>query len=168
MCHRCRISRNWLQLPCAFLIDCGIVRCVPTLMSLLLNKVRVWLATASVRTSSALLLILAVFIWNVEVWKPATFFDRYQDHAIYFSSSQALAQHQGYVLPSFPGVPLQPKYPVLHPLLLSGVWKAWPEFPNNVIWAIRLTECFWCLALLRTFFLLRCVAGQSSTADPHG
>jgi hypothetical protein len=133
-------------------------------MSLLLNKVRVWLATPSVRTSSALLLILAVFIWNVEVSKPATFFGRYQ--AIDFSSAQALAQHQAYVLPSFPGVPLQPKYPVLYPSLLSGVCKAWPEFPNNVIWAIRLTECFGCLALLCTFFLLRCVAGQSRVPPP--
>jgi hypothetical protein len=135
-------------------------------MSLLLNKVRVWLATPSVRTSSALLLILAVFIWNVEVCKPATFFGRYQDDAIHFSSAQNFAQHQGYVLPSFPGVPLQPKYPVLCPLLLSGVCKAWPEFPSNVIWAIRLTECFWCLALLCTFFLLRCVAGLGRVPPP--
>jgi len=133
---------------------------------LLLNKVRVWLATPSVRTSSTLLLIPALFIWNVRVWKPATFFGRYQDDASYFSSGPALARHQGYILTSFPGVPLQPKYPVLYPLLLSGVCKAWPEFPNNVIWVIRLTECFGCLALLCTFFLLRCVAGQGRVPPP--
>src|SRR6266404_9909290 len=107
-------------------------------MSLLLSRVRVWLVTPTARACGALLLILAIFIWNVESWKPATFFGRYQDDAVYFSSAQALARHQGYILPSFPGVPLQPKYPVLYPLLLSGVWKAWPEFPNNLIWAIRL------------------------------
>jgi len=127
-------------------------------MSLLLNKVRVWLVTPSAHASGALLFILAIFIWNVESWKPETFFGRYQDDAVYFSSAQALAQHQGYILPSFPGVPLQPKYPVLYPLLLSGVWKAWPEFPNNLIWAIRLTEAFGCLALVCTFSLLRCIA----------
>jgi hypothetical protein len=127
-------------------------------MSLLLNKVRVWLVTPSAHASGALLFILAIFIWNVETWKPETFFGRYQDDAVYFSSAQALAQHQGYILPSFPGVPLQPKYPVLYPLLLSGVWKVWPEFPNNLIWAIRLTEAFGCLALLCAFFLLRCMA----------
>jgi hypothetical protein len=109
--------------------------------------------------SLGLLFILALFVSNVEAWKPATFFGRYQDDAVYFSSAQALAQHQGYILPSFPGNPSRPKYPILYPLLLSGVWKLWPEFPNNLIWAIRLTEAFGCLALLCTFSLLRCVAG---------
>jgi hypothetical protein len=122
-----------------------------------LNRACSWIASTSARACGALLLILAIFIWSVETWKPKTFFGRYQHDAIYFSSAQDLAQHQGYILPSFPGVCLQPKYPVLYLLLLSGVWKAWPEFPNNVIWAIRLTECFGCLALLRTFSLLRCV-----------
>lgn len=134
-------------------------------MSLLLSRVRVWLVTPSARACGALLLILAIFIWNVESWKPATFFGRYQDDAVYFSSAQALAQHQGYILPSFPGVPLKPKYPVLYPLLLSGVWKVWPEFPNNLIWAIRLTEVFGCLALLCAFFLLRFLAGIGRTTS---
>lgn len=119
----------------------------------------------SVSVSMVLLFILALFISNVEAWKPTTFFGRYQDDAVYFSSAQALAQHQGYVLPSFPGKPSRPKYPILYPLLLSGVWKLWPEFPNNLIWAIRLTEAFGCLALLCTFFLLRCVAAFGRVAS---
>jgi hypothetical protein len=124
-----------------------------------LNWARKWLFTRSAGASGALLFILVIFIWNVESWKPETFFGRYQDDAIYFSSAQALAQHRGYILPSFPGISAQPKYPILYPLLLSGVWKVWPEFPNNVIWAIRLTEAFGCLAFLCTFFLLRGVTG---------
>jgi hypothetical protein len=48
-----------------------------------------------------------LFIWNVESWKPETFFGRYSDDALYFSTAQALAQHQGYILPSFPGRPLR-------------------------------------------------------------
>jgi hypothetical protein len=128
-------------------------------MSLLLNKVRVWLVSASPRTSGSLLLILAIFIWNVESWKPETFFGRYSDDAIYFSTAQALAQHQGYILPSFPGRPLRPRFPILYPLLLSGVWKLDSNFPENLAWAIRLTEGFGCLLLLCTFFLLRCIAG---------
>jgi hypothetical protein len=124
-----------------------------------LNLLRVRSVTPSIAASGAMLLVLALFISNVEAWKPATFFGRYQDDAVYFSSAQALAQHQGYILPSFPGKPSRPKYPILYPLLLSGVWKLWPEFPNNLIWAIRLTEAFGCLALLCTFFVLRCVAG---------
>jgi len=106
-----------------------------------------------------LLLILAIFIWNVESWKPATFFGRYQDDAVYFSSAQALAQHQGYMLPSFPGKPLRPRFPILYPFLLSGVWKLAPQFPGNLVLAIRLTEGFGCVILLCTFLLLRSIAG---------
>jgi hypothetical protein len=106
-----------------------------------------------------LLLILAIFIWNVESWKPATFFGRYQDDAVYFSSAQALAQHQGYILLSFPGKPLRPRFPILYPFLLSGVWKLAPQFPGNLVLAIRLTEGFGCVILLCTFLLLRSIAG---------
>jgi hypothetical protein len=123
------------------------------------NLLRVWSITPSSATAGALLLILALFISNVEAWKPTTFFGRYQDDAVYFSSAQALAQHQGYILPSFPGKPLRPRFPILYPLLLSGVWKLDPEFPGNLIWAIRLTEGFGCVVLLCTFFLLRCIVG---------
>jgi hypothetical protein len=127
-------------------------------MSLLLNKVRVWLVTPSVCASGALLLILAVFIWNVESWKPETFFGRYADDALYFSCAQALAQHHAYILPSFPGRPLRPQVPILYPLLLSGVWRLNPRFPENLVWAIRLTEGFGCVVLLCAFFLFRCIA----------
>jgi hypothetical protein len=72
-----------------------------------LNQVRKWLVTHSAVASVALLFILAIFIWNVESWKPETFFGRYSDDALYFSTAQALAQHQGYILPSFPGRPLR-------------------------------------------------------------
>jgi hypothetical protein len=129
-------------------------------MSLLLNKVRVWQVTPSVCASGALLLILAVFIWNVESWKPETFFGRYADDALYFSCAQALAQHHAYILPSFPGRPLRPQVPILYPLLLSGVWRLDPRFPENLVWAIRLTEGFGCVVLLCAFFLFRCIAGM--------
>jgi hypothetical protein len=123
-----------------------------------LDQVRKWLVTPSVVASAALLFILAIFIWNVESWKPETFFGRYSDDALYFSTAQALAQHQGYILPSFPGTPLRPQVPILYPLLLSGVWRLDPRFPENLIWAIRLTEGFGCVALLCAFFLFRCIA----------
>jgi len=122
-----------------------------------LNRLHAEPLARSVSVSLVLLFILALFISNVEAWKPATFFGRYQDDAVYFSSAQALAQHQGYILPSFPGKPLRPRFPILYPLLLSGVWKLNPEFPGNLIWAIRLTEGFGCVLLLCTFFLLRCI-----------
>src|SRR5216683_230669 len=143
-----------------FLPDCAFVRALSTLMALnSLNQVRKWLVTPSAVASVALFFVLAIFIWNVESWKPETFFRRYSDDALYFSTAQALAQHQGYILPSFPGRPLRPQYPILYPLLLSGVWKLDPKFPENLVWAIRLTEGFGCVVLLCLFFLLRCIAG---------
>src|SRR6266853_4182857 len=98
-----------------------------------LDQVRKWLVTPSAGASVTLLLILATFMWNVESWKPEIFFGRYQDDAVYFSSAQALAQHQGYMLPSFPGKPLRPRFPILYPFLLSGVWKLAPQFPGNLV-----------------------------------
>ena len=127
--------------------------------NLSLNRLPVWFTAPSASTAVALLFVLALFVSNVEVWRPATFFGRYSDDALYFSSAKALAQHQGYILPSFPGRPLRPKYPILYPFLLSGVWKLDSKFPENLVWAIRLTEGFGCLLLLCTFFLLRCIAG---------
>jgi hypothetical protein len=123
------------------------------------NRSRAWSFAGTVIPPLALLLILALFISNVEAWNPATFFGRYADDALYFSCAQALAHHRGYILPSFPGMPLKPQVPILYPLLLSEVWKISPQFPENIIWAIRLTEGFGCLALLCTFFLLRRIAG---------
>ena len=124
------------------------------------NRLRVSLVTPSVGVAVALLFILVLFISNVEVWKPSTFFGRYQDDAVYFSSAQALAQHQQYILPSFPGPPLRPRFPILYPLLLSGVWKLDSNFPGNLVLATRMTEGFGCMLLLCAFFLLRCIAGM--------
>ena len=124
-----------------------------------LSRLRVVLVTPSVGTAVALLFVLVLFISNVEVWKPPTFFGRYQDDAVYFSSAQALAQHQQYILPSFPGPPLRPRFPILYPLLLSAVWRLDSNFPGNLVWATRMTEGFGCVVLLCTFFLLRCIAG---------
>src|SRR6266853_2101801 len=144
-----------------FLPDCAIVRALSTLMALnSLNQVRKWLITPSAVASVALLFILAIFIWNVESWKPETFFGRYSDDALYFSTAQALAQHQGYILPSFPGRPLRPQVPILYPLLLSGVWRLDSRFPENLVWGIRQTEGFGCAVLRCAFFLFRCSAGM--------
>jgi len=140
--------------------DCVIVRGLPNPMAFgSIKQLRVRLVTPSVGVAVALLFILVLFVSNVEVWKPATFFGRYSDDAVYFSSAQALAQHQGYVMPSFPGRPLRPKYPIFYPLLLSKIWKLDRQFPENLIWAIRMTEGFGCVLLLCTFLLLRCIAG---------
>jgi hypothetical protein len=99
--------------------------------------------------------ILAIYIHNVERWRPTVFFGRAHDDGIYFSTAKALAQGQGYLLISFPGTPPQTKYPILYPYLLSWVWKLDPSFPDNLKPAIRLTEFFGCWTLVAAFLLLR-------------
>ena len=99
--------------------------------------------------------ILLVYMFNVERWHPVSFFGRFHDDSIYFSTAKALAQGQGYRLISFPGSPPQTKYPILYPWLLSWVWTHYPSFPANLKPAIHLTEFFGCWSLIATFLLLR-------------
>src|SRR5215469_5952845 len=108
--------------------------------------------------------ILALYLFNVERWRPQAFFGVYQDDSVYFSTAKALAQGQGYTLISFPGSPPQTKYPILYPWLLSGVWKLNPRFPENLKLAIHLTEFFGCWTLIVTFLLLRRLEGLSEWA----
>ena len=108
--------------------------------------------------------ILLVYLFNVEHWKPSTFFGIYQDDSIYLSTAKALAQGHGYVLISFPGTPPQTKYPILYPWLLSGIWRMNPAFPRNLTAAIHLTEFFGCWTLVAVFFFLRRLEGLSEWA----
>ena len=68
----------------------------------------------------ALLLILVAYVVSVIRLHPTNFFGLFEDDSIYFSSAKALAQGQGYVLPSVPGTPPATKYPILYPLILSS------------------------------------------------
>ncbi len=54
------------------------------------------------------------------------------DDGIYLVTAKALATGKGYAIISLPREIRQTKYPVLFPLLLSGVWRINPEFPSNV------------------------------------
>jgi hypothetical protein len=57
----------------------------------------------------------------------------YHDDAIYVITAKALAQGEGYRLINLPNCPLQTKYPILYPALLSIIWKIWPSFPQNLL-----------------------------------
>ena len=57
----------------------------------------------------------------------------YHDDAIYVITAKALAQGHGYRLIDLPNAPLQTKYPILYPALLSIIWKIWPSFPENLL-----------------------------------
>jgi hypothetical protein len=57
----------------------------------------------------------------------------YHDDAIYVITAKALALGKGYRLIDLPNSPLQTKYPILYPAVLSIIWKIWPSFPENLL-----------------------------------
>jgi hypothetical protein len=59
-------------------------------------------------------------------------FGFYHDDGIYVVTAKALATGKGYRIISLPGEPIQTKSPPLHPLLLSVIWRVYPEFPGNL------------------------------------
>lgn len=62
----------------------------------------------------------------------AAYFGLYHDDGLYLVTSRALAEDSGYRIISLPGCPLQTKYPVLYPFLLSLLWRLHPHFPDNL------------------------------------
>ncbi len=56
----------------------------------------------------------------------------FQDDGLYWVCAKSLARGAGYRIESLPGTPYQTKYPPLFPLLLAGVWKLNPSFPDNL------------------------------------
>jgi len=86
----------------------------------------------------------------------------FHDDGIYAATAKSLAEGHGYRIPSVPGFPAQTKYPILYPLLIAGVWKLAPTFPDNVD-ALRLvsalaTVCF----LVGSAHLHRELTGEES------
>ena len=58
----------------------------------------------------------------------------YHDDGVYLVTARALAEGEGYRIISLPDEPVQTKYPVLFPFLLSLIWRAFPSFPDNLLW----------------------------------
>ena len=48
----------------------------------------------------------------------------YHDDGVYLVTARALAEGEGYRIISLPDEPVQTKYPVLFPFLLSLIWRA--------------------------------------------
>jgi hypothetical protein len=113
----------------------------------------------TLRNAAILLCICGAYLFNVQRWHPETFFGRFHDDSLYFSSAKALSQGQGYVIPSFPGAPPQTKYPIVLPWLLSWIWKWNPSFPQNLTSATWIIEFFGVWALIASFLLLKKLPG---------
>ncbi|MBS1826847.1 MAG: glycosyltransferase family 39 protein [Acidobacteria bacterium] len=56
----------------------------------------------------------------------------FHDDGVYIVTAKALAEGKGYRIISLPSEIPQTKYPALFPILLAGVWKWNPNFPENV------------------------------------
>ncbi|MGD0201497.1 MAG: hypothetical protein ABSD27_12165 [Bryobacteraceae bacterium] len=54
------------------------------------------------------------------------------DDALYWVSAKSIAEGRGYRIASLPDEPFETKYPPLYPLLLAGVWRLNPAFPENL------------------------------------
>jgi hypothetical protein len=86
--------------------------------------------------------IVGAYIVSIVRLHPTNFFGFSEDDAIFLSSAKALAEGKGYILPSIPSNPPATRYPILYPLILSGVWRWNPSFPANLRDAIAVTVAF--------------------------
>jgi hypothetical protein len=103
--------------------------------------------------------ILAVYVVSVIRINPQDLFGIKQDDSLYFSSARALANQNGYILPSVPGGLIATKYPVLYPWILSWVWRWNPSFPSNLRDAVGITVAFGVIFLVCVFVFLRRLEG---------
>jgi 4-amino-4-deoxy-L-arabinose transferase-like glycosyltransferase len=78
----------------------------------------------------AISLVVAALLYFAVMTR--TRFGAYHDDGIYVTTAKALAQGEGYRIISLPYEPAQTKYPPLYPFLLSLIWRAYPEFPQNL------------------------------------
>ena len=105
--------------------------------------------------------VLLVFVVLVVRIHPTNFFGLTEDDSIYFTSAKALAQGQGYTVPSVPGKPAATKYPILYPWMLSCVWRWNPSFPSNLRVAIGMSAAFGAIFLCLAFCFVRELKGFS-------
>jgi 4-amino-4-deoxy-L-arabinose transferase-like glycosyltransferase len=85
----------------------------------------------NVKTLALIFILTAAGIFYIRVLDPETF-GLYGDDGVYVATAKALATGQGYRIASLPYEPMQTLYPPLFPFLLSLIWKAYPQFPENL------------------------------------
>jgi hypothetical protein len=78
----------------------------------------------------------------------------WEDDGVYLATSKAIADGLGYRHPELPGTPLQTKYPIAYPALLSLIWKLAP-FPQNVAHAQALNVLLLAAGGWLAYLLLR-------------
>ncbi len=76
--------------------------------------------------TALLVLLLGLVIW--EPFPPGI----WHDDGVYVMLGRSLARGEGLRYLGVQGAPLAPKFPPVYPLLLAGVWRVFPSFPENV------------------------------------
>jgi hypothetical protein len=84
----------------------------------------------------------------------------FHDDDIYLVTAKSLAEGTGYKIVSLPSAIPQTKYPPLFPVLLAGVWKILPRFPENTF-ALKLVPLLSMLGWLSlSYIILRRISGS--------
>ena len=81
---------------------------------------------------AVLVLAGALLVWAYAICISLPSAGVFHDDGIYVVTARALAEGQGYRIISLPESPLQTKYPILFPWLLSLIWRIAPAFPDNL------------------------------------
>jgi hypothetical protein len=95
--------------------------------------------------------VTLVAIATITPWPVGAF----QDDAIYTVLAKALATGEGYRLINLPGSPHATHYPPGYPLVLAGLWRIWPSFPDNIVLFKFANAVFLGLASLGVYALAR-------------
>jgi len=77
----------------------------------------------------------------------------WEDDGIYIVTAKSMAEDHGYRLSHLPGEPWQTKYPPLYSGILALIWRAWPEFPANML-GVRALNGILAFSSAWVFFLL--------------
>ena len=88
------------------------------------------------------------------VWDPKDI-TYISDEGIYLMLGKSLATEGTYRFISWPEEPRHVKYPPIFPILLSLIWKVFPDFPQNVPWFRGMNIIFGSLSLWVLHTLLR-------------
>jgi hypothetical protein len=97
-----------------------------TAVALEATRVRV---SATAMLAAAVVAVAALVAWwasvpyVVGVW---------HDDGVYALLGRAIASGQGFTYTQLPGAPAATHYPPLYPLLLAGIWRLAPSFPDNI------------------------------------
>lgn len=88
---------------------------------------------ARIKIALSLYTLLGIVIGGIFLSVPGNL-DRWiaYDEGIYLVTAKSLVSGFGYALESLPQSPPQVKYPPFVPLFLAGLWRLFPDFPENV------------------------------------